>query len=265
MSREQHKDIRIGTLVGAGMDSPSYIRQILPNGFESFSLTFWQSVKGIEWNKLADEVAAVLEGSGAVISSLAIFGNPLERDDDAAASLRGWEECIDHAGDFGCDIVAGFTGRERGKTIPENIPRFAEIFGPLSDRAGGKNVRIAFENCSMGGTWQSGDWNIAHNPAAWELMFEALPRKISALEGTLPSACFTDRSPSPDKGMERQVIPYSWKGRHSTPRYHPPLRNYRKRGDSLPQDSRIRRHGLDSPDIGTSSGRIYRFHVPESL
>jgi sugar phosphate isomerase/epimerase len=35
-------------------------------------------------------------------------------------------------------------------------------------------VRIAFENCPMLGTWETGDWNIAHNPAAWEMMFNEL-------------------------------------------------------------------------------------------
>ncbi len=32
-------------------------------------------------------------------------------------------------------------------------------------------MKIAFENCAMDGNWQTGDWNIAHNPDAWELMF----------------------------------------------------------------------------------------------
>ena len=27
----------------------------------------------------------------------------------------------------------------------------------------------------MDGNWAAGDWNIAHNPDAWELMFDALP------------------------------------------------------------------------------------------
>ena len=71
-------DIRIGTLVNAGMGSPDYIRQILPHGFESFSLTFWQTCEGVDFKKLAKEVHAVLDGTGAVISSLGIFGNPLE-------------------------------------------------------------------------------------------------------------------------------------------------------------------------------------------
>jgi sugar phosphate isomerase/epimerase len=52
---------------------------------------------------------------------------------------------------------------------------FKKVFGPLAKRAKDKGVRLAFENCDMGGTWQSGDWNIAHTPLAWEKMFEAVP------------------------------------------------------------------------------------------
>ena len=32
-----------------------------------------------------------------------------------------------------------------------------------SGRRQGVLVRIAFENCPMLGTWETGDWNIAHN------------------------------------------------------------------------------------------------------
>ena len=33
--------IRIGTLVNGGAGTANYIKQILPYGFESFSITFW--------------------------------------------------------------------------------------------------------------------------------------------------------------------------------------------------------------------------------
>ena len=52
----------------------------------------------------------------------------------------------------------------------------------MSRRAADKGVRLAFENCAMEGNWASGDWNIAHNPDAWELMFDALPRENIGLE-----------------------------------------------------------------------------------
>ena len=180
--RKPRVDIRMGTLVGAGMKSPDLIRQILPHGFESFGLTFWQTTDGIDFKRLAREVNEVLDGSGAVISSLAMFGNPLETGEIDKASLKGWRQCIDNAHLFGCDIVGGFTGRLRDKRIDESIPRFKKIFDPLTKRAADKGVRIAFENCDMGGTWQSGDWNIAHNPTAWEMMFDAVPMKNMGLE-----------------------------------------------------------------------------------
>lgn len=174
--------IRIGTLVGKDMASADYISQISHHGFESYGLTFWQTTRSIEWERLADEVLKACESSGAVISSLGVFGNPLETDEMDLETLKGWEDAIDHAHLFGCDIISGFTGRLRGKAIHESLPRFAEIWEPLADRAGEKGLRIAFENCDMGGDWKSGDWNIAHNPTAWELMFEILDRPNMGLE-----------------------------------------------------------------------------------
>ena len=176
------KDIRIGTLVNTGMASPAYIRDILPHGFESFSLTFWQTTQGVDFRKLAKAVDAELEGSGAVVSSLAVFGNPLESGELDKETLKGWRRAIDNAHLFGCDVVAGFTGRLRGKRIDESIKAFKKVWTPLAKRAADKGVRIAFENCDMGGTWQSGDWNIAHNPTAWEMMFDAVPYDNIGLE-----------------------------------------------------------------------------------
>ena len=176
MNTEESKwapDIRIGTI--ARDASPSFIRQVLPHGFESFSLTFWQSCEGVNFRKLAREVRETLGDSGAVISSLCLYGNPLESGEADKQTLKGLRKCIDNAHLFGCDIVGGFTGRIRGKSIDECIGAFKRVWAPLSRRAADKGVRIAFENCRMRGTWQSGDWNIAHNPTAWAMMFDAVP------------------------------------------------------------------------------------------
>jgi sugar phosphate isomerase/epimerase len=174
--------IRIGTLVRGTSDAPEYIRQILPHGFESFSLTFWKTNAGVDLSALADQVLAELEGSGVGISALSVFGNPMEYDEGDVETLRSWERAIDAAPRFGCDIVSGFTGRLRGTPIHENLARFTEIWSALAERADKNGVRLAFENCDMGGTWQTGDWNIAHNPTAWELMFDALPAANIGLE-----------------------------------------------------------------------------------
>jgi len=43
-------------------------------------------------------------------------------------------------------------------------------------------VRLAFENCEKRGSWESGDWNIAHAPRAWDAMFAAVESPVIGLE-----------------------------------------------------------------------------------
>jgi len=173
--------IRIGTLV-QGVHGADYIRQILPHGFESFSITFGSTLQGVNIKKLAKEVMEALGDSGAVISSVGVYGNPLETTPTDRATLRGWRTLIDNAHLFGADIVAGFAGRVRGKPIDQSMKRFKSVFGPLARRAADRGVRLAFENCAMGGDWRTGDFNIAHDPTAWEMMFNAVPRKNIGLQ-----------------------------------------------------------------------------------
>jgi sugar phosphate isomerase/epimerase len=168
--------IRIGTLVNANAKTGDYIRQILPYGFESFSLTFWQKLLvGLDLKKLAQEVKEALAGSDATISSVCVYGNPLGVKPVDQETRDGWKKLIDNAHLFGCDIVAGFAGRIVDQPIDKAVPRYKQVFGPLAKRALDKGVRIAFENCEMGGDWWRGDFNMAQGPAAWELMFNAIP------------------------------------------------------------------------------------------
>lgn len=183
MSNNMHaQDILVGTLVNGNTNTADYIRQIIPYGFESFSITFWQTIGDNDLKGMADEVKAVIGDSGTKISSLSIFGNPLETTPIDLETLHGWETLIDNAYLFDSDIVSGFTGRLRGRPIDQSIPRFKEVFTPLAQRAADQGVRIAFENCDMDGDWKSGDWNIAHNPVAWQMMFDAVPLPNLGLE-----------------------------------------------------------------------------------
>jgi sugar phosphate isomerase/epimerase len=175
-----HDDIRIGTLAGKGRETPGYLRQIIPHGFESFQINFWKTIGDVDLKQLAREVKQVLDETGntAVISSLGMFGNPLEDKKNAA----DWKRCVDACELFGCDLVCGFAGRIVNKPVPDSMKQFKKVFGPLARHAEGKGVRLAFENCDMGGTWESGDWNIAHAPTAWEMMFHEVPSKHIGLE-----------------------------------------------------------------------------------
>jgi sugar phosphate isomerase/epimerase len=179
MSKTYEEKIRLGTMAGGGQDTPKYIRQILPHGFESFEVVVNAPC---DVPRLARECLEVLDGSGAVVSALGSYGNPL-LDTEQGRFVRGMlETLIDEAHRFGCGVVVGFSGRIPDRPIEESLPRFAEVWGPLCRRAGDKGVRLALENCSMGGNWQRGDWNIAHNPDAWELIFNAVPADNLGLE-----------------------------------------------------------------------------------
>ena len=177
------QSIRIGTMVRVGEDDPAKeIAKIVDHGFECFQLFFWRSLHGHDMAKLADSVNAALEGTGAIISSLGIFGNPLEEDDIDLETRAAWETLVENAYRFDCDLVTGFAGRLRNRPLTDSLPKFQEIFGSLADKADGKNVRLAFENCAMDGNWFSGDWNIAIDPIAWEMLFDKVPAKNIGLE-----------------------------------------------------------------------------------
>ena len=167
-------DIKIGTLVPAG-NVKKVMPKLIPYGFETFSITFWETIGDWDLAQLAADVKEILKGTNCSISSIAVYGNPLQDNDKGRDTIRSWEALIKAAHLFGTDIVAGFTGRVVDKPVDDSIPVFKEVFTPLTQLAKENNVKIAFENCNMGGDWHRGDWNIAFTPKAWEKMFEAVP------------------------------------------------------------------------------------------
>lgn len=174
-------------MAGKGNRTPDYLRYLIPLGFESFQIQFWRTLEGVDLCRLADEVAAVLVEAGEtaerpIVSSLGVFGNPLGEEEADKATREALQKAIDAAPHFGCDLVCGFTGRVRGEPVPSSLPRFKEVWEPLAERAAARGVRIAFENCPMNGDWNSGDWNLAFNPDAWELLFDVLPAPNVGLE-----------------------------------------------------------------------------------
>lgn len=166
-----HHDIRIGTL--APMDKGAdYLKQVLPHGFESFQLNCWKYIGDVDLKKTAKQVLECL-GDQAIVSSVGMFGNILTD----KQSAKDFARMIDAARLFNCDLVVGFAGAVEDKELPESMPVFKKIWGELVKRAEDKGVRIAWENCDMGGWWHAPKWNIAHSPTAWEMMFDAIPSK----------------------------------------------------------------------------------------
>ena len=177
------QDIRIGTMIRANLPDPAaYVRQILPHGFETIQPFFWRTLGNKDVADLASALREAIADTDVAISCIGMFGNPLGEEDEDREVVAAWETLIDNAHRFGTDLITGFTGRVRGKPLTDSLPRYRQVWGNLAKRAADRGVRIAFENCAMEGNWASGDWNIAHNPDAWELMFDVLPAENIGLE-----------------------------------------------------------------------------------
>ena len=127
---------------------------------------------------MREELKEAIADEDVTMSTLGMFGNPLEDTEIDRETLKGWEALIDNAHHFGATTIAGFTGRVRGKPIEESLPQYRKVWTELAKRPRTKASRLAFENCAMGGNWASRDWNIAHNPDAWEMMFNEVPSAI---------------------------------------------------------------------------------------
>jgi sugar phosphate isomerase/epimerase len=168
----------LGALVYADA-APSLIPKLLERGFESFQIAFWESVGATDLSALADELASALAGSGAAITALGVYGNTLDPESPTLASL---EALLEVAPRFGAGILSCFAGRKPGASVPDSLPRWKEVFSRLAERAGARGLVLGLENCRLGDTWKTGKWNIAMNPDAWELLFEALPGAPIGLE-----------------------------------------------------------------------------------
>jgi sugar phosphate isomerase/epimerase len=176
------KKIPIGTLVKGSEDPAAAIGRLSSYGFECFSIMFWQSIEEVDLFEMVDEVLAVSERTDTAISSLAVYGNVLDDSECGRRTLQDLSSLIEMAPSFGAPVVGCFAGRVPGASVPDSLQRWKAVFSPLAERAEELGVRIAFENCRLGDTWKRGKWNIAINPDAWELLFDAIPSSSIGLE-----------------------------------------------------------------------------------
>ena len=159
------------------------------NGLEALEVACWPSAGG-EKRRYAgvthidvdafdpDEVHAVMDRHGLVISSLAYYPNNLHPDDAVREEVNGHlRKVIDAAQQLGVDVVGTFAGNDKNRPLPENLQRFREIWPALVGYAGERGVKVAIENCPMifsYDEWPGGN-NLAWAPAIWDEMFSAIP------------------------------------------------------------------------------------------
>ena len=176
-------EIPIGTVLREGAATADAIRRLAVHGFECWQPAFPLKHAPMPLLRpVAEAVREACEDTGTFVSALGVYGNPLDPGERGEVSRRCLREAMDCAPEFGTSVIGCFAGRVPGASVPASIDRFREVWRPLAEEAAERGLHFAFENCLQGGNWESGDWNMAHNPDAWALMLEAVPLPSLGLE-----------------------------------------------------------------------------------
>ncbi|MBK7626090.1 MAG: sugar phosphate isomerase/epimerase [Bacteroidales bacterium] len=163
------------------------------NGFACVELMCWP--KGQANRKYAGvthiDVAALddneisrinkkLRERNVFISGLGYYPNPLDPDKEKSDFyIDHIKKVIDASARLEVGIMNTFIGADSSKHDDDNFAKFMELWPAIIRYAEEKNVKIGIENCPMFFTrdeWPSGN-NLAHSPALWRRMFEAIPSK----------------------------------------------------------------------------------------
>lgn len=133
--------------------------------------------EGITEEKLA-YYADYAASHGVSICSLAYYPNPLDADEEAAGVAIGHlMKLIDLSAKMGVYMVTTFIGKDKTKTVEDNLELYRKVWTPIVRHAQEKGVRIGIENCPMYYTkdeWPGGN-NLASTPYIWRKMFEMIP------------------------------------------------------------------------------------------
>lgn len=126
----------------------------------------------------AKETLALAKSYGIEISGLGYYPNPLTPDEEESMTYVAHIKKVIHAAKLlGINRMNTFIGRDWRKSVKDNWPRFLEIWPPIIQYAEAQGVRVGIENCPMYFTDDEypGGKNLAHSPAIWQQMFEAIP------------------------------------------------------------------------------------------
>lgn len=161
------------------------------SGFQAIEIACWPVEKATrryagvthinvtDLNKTqAKEIRNMLDGFGLTISSLGYYPNPLHPDTEHRETvIAHLKKVIEAAALLEVPVVGTFIGKDKNKTVPQNLEDYAKIWPPIVKFARERSVKIAIENCPMifsYDEWPGGN-NLASTPAIWRKMWEIIP------------------------------------------------------------------------------------------
>lgn len=161
------------------------------NGFKALEIACWPHEKAsrryagvttIDVSELdqakAKEIRRVAEAHDLVISSLGYYPNPLHPDAEHRQTvIAHLKRVIDGAALLEVPVVGTFIGKDKDKTIPQNLEEYARVWPAIVKYAGERGIKIGIENCPMLFSWDEwpGGVNLASSPAIWKKMWEIIP------------------------------------------------------------------------------------------
>ena len=161
------------------------------NGFQAIEIACWPREKAtrryagvshIDVNDLdkskAKEIRKMLDDHGLTVSSLAYYPNPLHPDlEHRELVINHLKRVIEGAALLEVPIVGTFIGKDKNKTVPQNLEDYAKVWPPIIKFAKEYGIKIAIENCPMifsYDEWPGGN-NLAASPAIWRQMWGIIP------------------------------------------------------------------------------------------
>ncbi|MBN1450869.1 MAG: sugar phosphate isomerase/epimerase [Anaerolineales bacterium] len=126
----------------------------------------------------AKDIRVMLDGYGLTVSSLGYYPNPLHPEAEHRETVIGHlKKVIEAAEMLEVPIVGTFIGKDKNKTVPQNLEDYAKIWPPIVKFAKEHGVKIAIENCPMIFSYDEwpGGVNLASTPAIWRKMWEIIP------------------------------------------------------------------------------------------
>ena len=167
------------------------INYVSENGFSCVEMMCWPvgkaerryaGVTHIDVDNMDEKRAAYIndytKSKGVEISALGYYPNPLDPDAEKSTFYgEHIKKIIKAANILGVKTVTTFIGKDKNKTVEENLITFKEVWTPIIKFAEENNVRIAIENCPM--IFTNDEWpgglNLATTPDIWRKMFKLIP------------------------------------------------------------------------------------------
>ncbi|MBC7876247.1 MAG: sugar phosphate isomerase/epimerase [Anaerolineales bacterium] len=126
----------------------------------------------------AKEIRKMLDDYNLPISALAYYPNPLHPEADHRDTvISHLKKVIEAAALLEVSVVGTFVGKDKDKTVEQNLEDYAKVWPPIVKFAKEHGIKMGIENCPMLFSldeWPGGN-NLASTPAIWRKMWEIIP------------------------------------------------------------------------------------------